>query len=109
MRLQRALLCSVVSALLAVQAKAQVASEVKGRVADASGAAIAGAQVTATELQTEARYTSVTGADGYFDFPNLVPGRYKLEALAPGFNPYVREGLNLAVGQTLGVDMPRPG
>ncbi len=108
MRRRLLLLSSVAFAVTTPQAYAQVESEIRGRVADISGAAVSAAQVTATEMRTGERYLFTSGPDGYFDFVNLVPGRYKLEAAATGFNPYVREGLTLAVGQTLAVDLPLP-
>ena len=108
MRRRLLLLSSAALAVAAPHALAQVASEIKGRVADVTGAAVPGAQITATEMRTGEQYTSVTGADGYFDFANLVSGRYRLLATAKGFNPNIREGLTLAVGQTLGIDLPLP-
>ena len=93
-------------ALGAATAGAQVASELKGRVIDPSGAAISGAQITATEMRTGEHYATVTGGDGYFDFANLVSGRYQLEAEIAGFQHLTRAGVTLAVGQTVGVDLP---
>ncbi len=92
--------------LTAAAAHAQIASEIKGRVIDPSDAALAHVQVTATEMRTGERYTSTTGPDGYFDFANLVSGRYQLDAIAPGFDHLTRAGLTLAVGTTLGIDLP---
>lgn len=92
-------------ALSAAEMKAQVAGDIKGRVTDASGAALAAAHVTATEMRTGSRYDTVTGTDGYFDFSNLVSGRYRLDAAEPGFEHLTRTGLTLAVGATLGVDL----
>ncbi len=102
---RRHLLLAPVALLSAATAHAQVASELKGRLTDPSGAAIAQASVTATELRTGEHYATVTGADGYFDFANLTSGRYQLDAAAPGFERLTRAGLTLAVGQTLGVDL----
>ncbi len=87
-------------------AHGQVASEIKGRVVDPSGAALAQVQITATEMRTGERYTSITGNNGYFDFANLVSGRYQLDAVASGFDHLTRAGLTLAVGTTLGIDLP---
>ena len=93
------------SLLGAVHAHAQVASEIKGRVADPTGAAVPKAQVVAVEQRTGERYEFTTGNDGYFDFSNLISGRYQLIVSLPGFQHLVRSGLTLAVGQTLGVDL----
>jgi hypothetical protein len=87
---------------------AQIASEIKGQVVDPSGAAVPNASVHLTEMRTTVHYVTTTGSDGYFDFSSLVSGRYQLNAIANGFNPFVRTGLTLGVGQTLNVDMPMP-
>ncbi len=105
MRLRLLVPRCVALAYMASPAFAQVASEMKGRVADVSGAAVPGAEIVATEMRTGEHYSFSAGPDGYFDFANLVPGRYKLQATANGFRPYVREGVTLAVGQTLSVDL----
>ncbi len=93
-------------AWLGSAAHAQVSSDLKGRVTDPSGAGVVGAGVVSVEMRTGERYTSVTATDGYFDFAGLSPGRYRLVVSAPGFEHLTREGLTLAVGQTLAVDLP---
>lgn len=103
--LSRKTLLIMAPMLMGYSAWAQVASEIKGRVVDPSGAAIPGAQVTAVETSTGEQYASRTGADGYFDFADLVSGRYQLDALSSGFEHLTHAGLTLAVGQTLGIDL----
>lgn len=87
-------------------AHAQVAGEIKGRIVDPFGASVVGAQVVSVEMRTGEHYTSASGTEGYFDFASLVPGRYQLIVSMPGFEHLTREGLTLAVGQTLGIDLP---
>lgn len=99
---------SVLFLLLSTGLRAQVASEIKGRVTDRSGAAITAAQVTLTERSTGEHFAAVSSGEGYFDFPSLVPGRYRVEARANGFQPLRREGVTLNVGQTVSVDLPLP-
>ena len=105
MLLRRTLCCAALIAS-ASTAAAQVAGELKGRVTDPTGAAVAHAHVTATEMRTGEHYATATGPDGYFDFAGLVSGRYQLDARAPGFGPLLRQDLTLAVGQTLAVSLP---
>ncbi len=105
MRRSSALLSSMLVVFFTNGAFAQVASEIKGRVVDASGAAVAQAQVVAQDARTGELYEFFTGADGYFDFPNLVSGHYQLVVSVPGFEHLTRSGLTLAVGQTLGIDL----
>src|SRR6266478_1758230 len=52
---------------------------VTGSVVDASGAAIADAQVTLTNLGTSEKRTQSTGSDGLYSFVNLFPGKYKVD------------------------------
>ena len=98
-------LTAVLLLLSAAHVHAQVAGEIKGRVVDPSGAGVVGAQVVSVEMRTGERYTSASGTDGYFDFASLSPGRYQLIVSMPGFEHLTREGLTLAVGQTLGIDL----
>ena len=105
MRSHTFLLSIAAATLAAVAAHAQVASEIKGRVTDPTGAPVPRAQVTAQDSRTGELYDFNTGNDGYFDFPSLVSGRYQLVVTVPGFEHLTRSGLTLAVGQTLGVDL----
>ena len=84
---------------------AQVASEFKGRVTDPSGAAVPNARVRLTEMRSGEHFDGATSADGYYDFANLVPGQYEVEADAPGFAQALRQGVSLNVGQTVAVDL----
>ena len=70
---------------------------VSGRVSDASGAAVVGAQVIVTNLDTSAANRAVSSESGDYVIPALQPGRYKLEVEASGFKKSVRENLTLEV------------
>ena len=63
----------------AIWAQAVSTSQVSGTVQDATGAAIAGAQVKLTQTETAQVRTTVTGPDGSYLIPNLVIGPYRLE------------------------------
>jgi Carboxypeptidase regulatory-like domain len=56
-----------------------------GQVTDSSGAAIAGATVTARNSTKGSRHSLKTGQDGRFSFSVLAPGTYTVEAAASGF------------------------
>src|SRR5438270_3628429 len=77
---------------------------VTGLVTDASGAAMAGAQVTLTNLGTSDRRTQSTGNDGLYLFPNLLPGRYSIDIEKPGFKKYSRPEVVVEVNQTAHID-----
>jgi hypothetical protein len=63
----------------------QRSASVSGAVLDPSGAAVSGAEVTLTEVGPSQRLSSVTGADGRFDFRDLAPGSYVILVKAKGF------------------------
>src|SRR6185369_6644489 len=56
-----------------------------GTVTDTSGAVVAGAQVTALEVQTGVRQSDTTDASGNYRFTTLLPGTYKVRISAQGF------------------------
>lgn len=77
---------AAMSLLLTSESWAQIAGgAVVGSVLDSSGAAIVGANVTATNVGTNELSRTVTNDTGYFEFPLLPAGRYVLEAQVPGF------------------------
>jgi hypothetical protein len=59
--------------------------QITGSVADASGGAVAGAKVTATQTATGFSRETTSGADGSYLLSNLPIGPYRLEASASGF------------------------
>src|SRR5262245_41290760 len=96
----------VVAMLASLPAPAQeFRALVSGRIVDSSGAAIVNASVAIISLATEARSTSLTGTDGTFSLPQLVPGTYELTVEAPGFRRYVRQGLTVAVGDKVNLQI----
>ncbi|HVG27880.1 MAG TPA: carboxypeptidase-like regulatory domain-containing protein, partial [Acidobacteriaceae bacterium] len=91
--------------LIAATTEAQVASEIRGRVIDPSGAAVASAEIQAVEVRTQARFATRSGRSGFYDFGNMVPGVYELDVVARGFRRLTRTGVTLAIGQTAGLDL----
>lgn len=77
-----------------------------GTVTDPTGAVVAGATVTVTNLGTNEQRTALTGAAGEYSFVNLVPARYRVEVNQPGFKHTVREPVEVQVGSTTRVDIP---
>jgi hypothetical protein len=76
----------------------QAVSQISGTVKDSSGAVIAGAQVTATQTDTDFKRNTVTDDSGYYVLTNLPLGPYRLEASKMGFRNYVQTGIVLQVG-----------
>jgi len=71
-----------------------------GTVTDQSGAAMSGATVTVTNLDTSLATTAETNSDGEYRIEFLAVGKYKLEVKSKGFKGFVQSGITLAVGQT---------
>lgn len=63
---------------------------VSGRVVDQSGAALAGAQVTARAIETNVVTNAITAADGRFRLPYLKVGAYDIDVQQAGFAPATR-------------------
>src|SRR5260370_17295642 len=69
----------------AVGARAQVTTAaVRGTVTDDQGAAIAGAEVTITNVDTSFNRTLVTGIDGEYNFPDLPLGHFQIRTTHAG-------------------------
>ncbi len=77
---------------------AQATAQIHGTVQDSSGAAVAGAEVKATQTETAAMRTVTTGSDGAYVFTNLPLGPYTIEVSKEGFSKAVQSGVVLQVG-----------
>jgi len=82
-----------------------VKGELLGNIVDAGGLAMPGATVTITEVNTNISLTSTTNESGYFTFPSLKDGTYKVVAELTGFKKTVRDGIIVAVNTTVRVDL----
>ncbi|MGA7914489.1 MAG: carboxypeptidase-like regulatory domain-containing protein [Candidatus Acidiferrales bacterium] len=78
---------------------------ISGTVTDASGSAVADAQVTLTSAATTAKQTFTTGPDGLYSFVNLNPGAYAIEAEKTGFKRFKRESVVVQVQQAVRIDV----
>lgn len=76
-----------------------------GRVTDPSGGAIAGAKVTAVNEATNTVAAAATAADGAYLIPFLIPGKYRLEVEASGFQQYSQSGITVSVNSQVRVDV----
>ncbi|MGH9783460.1 MAG: carboxypeptidase regulatory-like domain-containing protein, partial [Terriglobia bacterium] len=80
-------------------------SEFLIQVRDASGAVVPGAAVTLTESQTNQEITSTSGSDGFCTFSLVKPGTYAVQVNAPNFRPFRQEGVRLATGERVRLDV----
>ena len=95
------------SACLFVQGQSTYGS-ITGSVTDPSGAAIAEAQVTLTNLGTAEKRVQPTGADGLYSFVNLIPGNYRIEVEKSGFKRITQEPVVVQVQQSSRIDIALP-
>jgi len=81
---------------------------VDGSVIDSSGAAVAGAQVTLTNVGTQEKRVQPTGSEGLYQFVNVVPGQYRLDIEKAGFKHFTRNDVVVQVQQDSHIDATLP-
>lgn len=79
--------------------------EIMGEVRDPQGAIVVDARVSATETRTNLSFATTTGASGTYTITNLRPGSYRVTAEAHGFKRLAREGIELATGERVRIDL----
>jgi hypothetical protein len=84
---------------------AGVTASISGTVTDATGAAVQGATVTATNVDTGVAATQPTNGQGYYSFQALPLGKYSITVEQKGFKSYQQTGLVLDVNASLVVDV----
>lgn len=100
------LTCLSFSLLFALPVLAQVGGgSVVGYVADPADAVIAGAQVIARNLDRNVPTETTTNQLGYFEFPLLPAGRYRLEASKQGFQRSISAEFALNTGTRPRIDL----
>jgi hypothetical protein len=68
-----------------------------GTVTDSSGAAVAGAKVTATEMKTGLSRSTTTNDSGNYEFADVPPGQYEVATEKQGFKKAVRAAVDVVV------------
>jgi hypothetical protein len=88
-----------------VSAFAQVTASLSGHISDQTGAGIADATVTATNMETGISRTVASNPSGRYQLLELPIGRYEVRARRAGFAEEMRKGIFLAVGQAATADL----
>jgi len=98
---------SIVLILLSTAAviRADVTGAIQGVVRDQSQAAIAGAQLTITNVATNLTYNATSGTDGSYRVLALPAGNYKLTVTATGFRNFVENDIVVKVNDQLQIDV----
>ena len=100
-------LCALAGLALAIGSPVLLAQattgEIRGTVSTAEdGSALPGATITALYQPTGTQYTSVTGADGKFQIPNVRVGSpYRVTASLDNFQPQVATDVAVQLGETV--------
>ena len=100
----RTLLAGLLAALSlsGADAHAQLSGkgEIKGRVADPSGAVVPNATITATETTTGIATTRTSSDSGDYDFTTLDPGIYTVMVTAEGFQKQTQQNVHVNALET---------
>lgn len=100
------LLIWILAGILPLTASAQeVRASITGVVTDTSGAPVAGAAVTVTNLAQNISFATQTNEAGNYVTPFLAPGRYRLVAERDGFRQFIRENIVLQAQDRARVDI----
>jgi hypothetical protein len=105
-RWRRHTLASIMAAMLgAIPAYGQVATgTILGNVKDSTGAAVPGARVTATNLDTQFSRNTTTDESGQYALRLLPLGSYKVDVALDGFKSFAQTGILVEVGRNARVD-----
>ena len=96
------LLCLTASTLVSAQS---TGGRILGRVADPTGAVLAGAKITATNEATGVSRNTETNGTGDYVFPEVPVGTYTLAFELNGFKTNVRKSVALDVNQVITLNM----
>ena len=91
--------------LAALPIHAQNTAEVRGAIADRTGAVLPGVAVTLTHKGSNQERRQATDGNGSYIFAALPNGEYLLKAELTGFKTGVHDGIALQGGQRINIDL----
>ncbi len=105
----RAVLVVCLLAILPIASRPLLAQidtgSITGTVLDPSGAVVAGAKITLTNVATGVKVQTNSTATGNYVFSGLIPGTYAVEAQSGGFEDYVVHGVVVHLQQVVTLDI----
>ena len=90
--------------LLSASVLAQTAGQISGHVSDSSGAVIPKVAVTLSNAATGTSRSTFTTSAGDYEFPDVQPGVYTVQATHPSFKTDTAQNVELQVQQSLRQD-----
>ena len=103
--MQKPILCALFVFLPLASYAQSTFGTVLGTVLDNSGAVVPRAKVTLTDTDENTSRATLTDSKGEYEFVNTKPAHYKVDVVAPGFQPFTATDLLLVARQTLRVDV----
>jgi hypothetical protein len=96
----------VLAGLAGGVARAQLSGTgaISGTVQDPTGAIVAGASVTATNVDTNVQTARKTTSAGNYNITPLIPGTYIVTVAASGFEGYIQENITVNALETVAVN-----
>src|SRR5260370_36184138 len=91
-------LCLTCSTLMSAQS---TGGRILRRVSDSSGAVLANVKVTLTNEATGVSANTTTSGNGYYGFPQVSVGTYRIEFDLAGFKKNVQKGVNVDLNQVV--------
>ncbi len=82
-----------------------VTGSLLGNVTDSSGAVVPGAKVVITEVNTGLSRSTETNPTGFYSFPTLEPGVYRVTVEREGFRKAVKDRVDVLVNTTVRADL----
>jgi len=90
---------------LTLQAQNAAGGGIQGTITDANGAALAKAQVTATNTETGVAVTRTTSSTGSYAISPLAVGSYNVEVTAKGFQRLLQENIEVDNASMYGLNL----
>ncbi|HXR75822.1 MAG TPA: carboxypeptidase-like regulatory domain-containing protein, partial [Bryobacteraceae bacterium] len=105
MTIKSLLAAAVLTVCASANLWADVTGNILGSVRDSSNAIVVGAQVVATNVDTNFTKQVVSNTDGEYRLLALPPGHYNITATAQGFQQFVESGIEVKVNDRLHLDV----
>ncbi|MCX6606111.1 MAG: TonB-dependent receptor [Acidobacteria bacterium] len=102
---KRYLGAAAVLAFVATGFSQTTSTTILGTITDPTGASVAGAKITATNIRTQVKRDDVSSSTGDYSFPLLDIGEYSVTVQAAGFKTVNRAGLVLQINEKLRADI----